>query len=43
MSSSGMRRSVAVVRTDVSEGFVVSIIKAKRIRQLGTMLAATSN
>jgi hypothetical protein len=34
---------VVLVRTDVSEECVASIIKMKRISELGTMLAVTSN
>jgi hypothetical protein len=40
---SGMLRRVALVRTDVSEEFSVSIIRVTRIRELGTALAVTSN
>jgi hypothetical protein len=43
MSSSGMLRRVAVVRTDVSEEHSVSIIRVIRIGELGTTLAVTSN
>jgi hypothetical protein len=42
MASSGMLRLVALVRTDVSEERVVSIIRAT-IGELGTTLAVTSN
>jgi hypothetical protein len=38
-----MLRRVAVVRPDVSEGHIVSIIRAERIRELGSTLAVTSN
>jgi hypothetical protein len=43
MSSSGMLRRVALVRTDVSEERSTSIIVVTRISELGTMLAVTSN
>jgi hypothetical protein len=43
MSSSGMLRSVALVRTDVSDEFSASIIRVTRIGELGTTLAVTSN
>jgi hypothetical protein len=43
MSSSGMLRRVAVVRTDVSEELSASIIGVTRIGELGTTLAVTSN
>jgi hypothetical protein len=38
-----MLRRVALVRTDVSEESVASIIRAERIGKLGTMLEVTSN
>jgi demethoxyubiquinone hydroxylase (CLK1/Coq7/Cat5 family) len=41
MSSSGMSRHVALVRTDVSEELSASIIRVTRIGELGT-LAITS-
>jgi hypothetical protein len=41
--SSGMWRLVALVRTDVSEECVISIIIAERISELKTVLAITSN
>jgi hypothetical protein len=41
MPSSGMCRSVPLVRTDVSEDRVPSIIRKKRIIELGTTLAAS--
>jgi hypothetical protein len=43
MHSSGMSRRVALIRTDVSEEHIVSIIKAKRIGELETTLAATNS
>jgi hypothetical protein len=42
MSSSGMLRGVALVRTDVSEELCASIIRVTRIGELET-LAVTSN
>jgi hypothetical protein len=42
MTSSGMLRRVALVRTDVSEELSASIIRVTRIGELG-MLAVTSN
>jgi hypothetical protein len=41
MSSSGMLRSVALVRTDVSEGLDASIIKVTRTGELGTLAVTT--
>jgi hypothetical protein len=41
--SSGMPRRVAFVITDVSEELSASIIRVKRIGELGTKLAETSN
>jgi hypothetical protein len=38
-----MLRRVALVGTDVSEEFSVSIIRVTRIGELGTTLAVTSN
>jgi hypothetical protein len=38
-----MLRSVALVGTDVSEELIASIIRVKRINELGTTLAVTSN
>jgi hypothetical protein len=43
MLSSVMLRSVAPVRTDVSEERIASIIKVIRIDELGTTLAVTSS
>jgi hypothetical protein len=43
MTSSGMLRRVALVRTDVSEKLSASIIRVTRIGELGTMLAATGH
>jgi hypothetical protein len=38
-----MLRRVALVRTDVSEELSASIIRVKRIGELGTTLGVTSN
>jgi hypothetical protein len=43
MVSSGMLRRVALVRTDISEGCIASIIRVTGISELGTTLAVTSN
>jgi hypothetical protein len=43
MPSSGMLRRVAIVRTNVSEEHIASVIRLTRIDELGTTLAATSN
>jgi hypothetical protein len=43
MASSGMLRSVALVRTDVSEELSASLIRVTRIGKLGLTLAVTSN
>jgi hypothetical protein len=43
MSSSGMLRHVALVRTDVSEELSTSFIRVTRIGELGTALDVTSN
>jgi hypothetical protein len=43
MSSSGMLRYVAVVRTDVLEELSASFMRVTRIGELGTTLAVTSN
>jgi hypothetical protein len=42
MTSSGMLRRVALVRTDVSEELSASFIRVTRIVALGTTLAVTS-
>jgi hypothetical protein len=41
MAFSGMLRPVALVRAEVSEGRSASIIKVKRIVEIGTTLAVT--
>jgi hypothetical protein len=38
-----MLRRVALVRTDISEERIASIIRVTRIGELGTMFAVTSN
>jgi hypothetical protein len=38
-----MGHGVALVRTDVSEKLIASIIRVKRIIELGTAVAVTSN
>jgi hypothetical protein len=43
MASSGFLRRVALVRTDVSEEPGASFIMVKKIGELGTTQAATSN
>jgi hypothetical protein len=43
MVSSGLLRRVALVRTEVSEGPSASLIRVRRIGELGTTLAVTSN
>jgi hypothetical protein len=43
MSSSGMLRPVALVRTDVSEEPSAPFIRVTRVGELGTTQAATSN
>jgi hypothetical protein len=43
MSSSGMLRRVALVRTNVLEELSASIIRVTRIGELGTTLAVTNN
>jgi hypothetical protein len=42
MPSSGMLRHMALVRTDVSEELITSIIRMTRIGELGTTLAETA-
>jgi hypothetical protein len=42
MASSGMLRSVAMVRSDVSEELGCSFLRVTRIGELGTTLAAAS-
>jgi hypothetical protein len=42
MSSSGMLRRVALVRTDVSEERSASFVRVTRIGELGTTVAVTS-
>jgi hypothetical protein len=43
MQSSGILRTVALLRTDVSEEHIVSIIRVTRIGELGTTLAVNTN
>jgi hypothetical protein len=43
MPSSGMLRRVALVRTDVSEERIASVIRVTKIGELGTSLAVTGN
>jgi hypothetical protein len=43
MTSSGMLRHVALVRTDVSEEPSASIIRVTKIGEVGTLFAVTSN
>jgi hypothetical protein len=43
MVTSGMLRRVTLVRTDASEELSASIIRLRRIGELGTTLAVTSN
>jgi hypothetical protein len=43
MVSSGMLRSVALVRTELSEELSASFIRLTRIGELGTTLAVTTN
>jgi hypothetical protein len=43
MTSSGMLRRVALVRTDVSEELGASFIRVTRIGKLGTTLALSSH
>jgi hypothetical protein len=43
MSSSGVLRHVSLVRTDVSEQHIASIIRVTIIGELGTTLVVTTN
>jgi hypothetical protein len=43
MSSSGMLRRLALIRTDVSEELIASINRVKSMSKLGTALTVTSN
>jgi hypothetical protein len=43
MPSSGMSRCVALVRTDILEERVASVMRVARIGELGTKVALTSN
>jgi hypothetical protein len=43
MPYSGMLRREALVRTDISEECITSIIRVTRICELGTTLTVTSN
>jgi hypothetical protein len=43
MTSSGMLRRVAIVRTNVSEELSASFIRVTRTGELGTTLAVTNN
>jgi hypothetical protein len=43
MPSTGVLRSVALVRTEDSEERIASIIRATRLAELGRMFAVTSN
>jgi hypothetical protein len=43
MVSSGLLRRVALVRTDVSEELIASIIRVTTIGELGTTLTVNSN
>jgi hypothetical protein len=43
MPSSGMLRRVSLVKTDISEELIDSIIRVTRIGELGTTIAVTSN
>jgi hypothetical protein len=43
MVSSGLLRRVALVRTDVSEERITSIIRVERVSELGRTLAVASS
>jgi hypothetical protein len=43
MSSSKMRRQVNLMRIDVYEEHIISIVRVRRIGELGTSLAVSSN
>jgi hypothetical protein len=43
MPSAGILRPVDLVRTDVSEEHIASIIRVTRVGELGVTLAVTSN
>jgi hypothetical protein len=43
MPSSGMLRHVALVRKDILEQYITSIIRVPLVSELGTMLSLTSN
>jgi hypothetical protein len=43
MPHSGMLRRVALVRADVSEEHIASIIRVKRIGEIGTLLLIAAN
>jgi hypothetical protein len=43
MASSGMLSRVALIRADVSEKYIASIIRVTKIIEIGTTLEVTSN